>query len=131
MATIKSCMSTNISLPDLTFQPFQPRNMHFPCRTFGKSATLKRSFQATWFNRFNWLHYDSMNGSIRCFTFCTAVKDGKAVTNGVTKQAFLVKALLIGRWVSLLFKARKAQYTLTDSAFRSFRSPTAVRNLTN
>ena len=45
----------------------------------------------------NWLHYDSTNDSVHCFTCCKAVKDGKAVTDGVTEQAFLVKALLIGK----------------------------------
>ena len=69
----------------------QLRNMHFPSHTFRKSATVKRSFQATWFNRFNWLHYNSTNDSVSCFTCCKAVKDGKTVTNGVREQAFLVK----------------------------------------
>ena len=65
--------------------------MHFPSCIFGKSATGNRSFQVTWFNRFNWLHYDSTNDSVHCFTCCKAVKSGKAVTNDVTEQAFLVK----------------------------------------
>ena len=91
MGTIKPCMSPYVHVPDLSFQPFQPRNMHFPSRTFGKSAPVKRSFQATWFSRFNWLHYDATNDSVRCFTCCKAVKDGRAVINGLTEQAFLVK----------------------------------------
>jgi len=86
MATIKPS-----DIPDLSLQPFQPRNIHFPYRTFGKSAPVNPSFQATWFSRFNWLHYDSTNDSVRCFTCCKAVKDGRAVSTGVTEQAFLVK----------------------------------------
>ena len=34
---------------------------------------------------------DSTNDSVRCFTCCKAVKDGGAVSTGVTEQAFLVK----------------------------------------
>ena len=79
---------TPSDIPDLSLQPFQPRNIHFHYRTFGKSAPVNRSFQATWFN---WLHYDSTNDSVRCFTCCKAVKDGRAVSTGVTEQAFLVK----------------------------------------
>ena len=78
-------------IPDLSLQPFQQRNIHFPYRTFGKSPPVTRSFRATWFSRFNWLHYDSTNYSVRCFTCCKAVKDGRAVSTGVTEQAFLVK----------------------------------------
>ena len=78
-------------VPDLPLHPFQPKNIQFPYRSFGKSAPVKRSFQAGWFQRFNWLHYDSTSDSARCFTCSKAVKDGRAVTNGVTEQAFLVK----------------------------------------
>jgi len=86
MATIKPS-----DIPDLSLQPFQPRNIHFSYRTFGKSAPVNRSFQATWFSRFNWLRYNSTNDSVRCFTCCKAVKDVRAVSIGVTEQPFLVK----------------------------------------
>ena len=34
---------------DLPLEPFQPKHIAFPCRSFGKSAAVNRSFQATWF----------------------------------------------------------------------------------
>ena len=39
-------------VPDLSLQPFQPRNIKFPYR---KTALVKCSFQVTRFNRFSWL----------------------------------------------------------------------------
>ena len=35
----------------------QPKNIHFPFRTYCKQAT-KRCFKAVWFDQFSWLHYD-------------------------------------------------------------------------
>ena len=43
---------------------------------------MNRSFQATWFNKLAWLHYDVMQDASRCFTCCKAVKDGRAVDTG-------------------------------------------------
>jgi len=43
---------------DLPLEPFQPMHIAFPSRSFRKSAPVNRSFQATWFNKFAWLHYD-------------------------------------------------------------------------
>ena len=86
MATIKPS-----DIPDLSLQPFQPRNIHFPYCIFGKSAPVNRSFRVTWFSMFNWLHYDSTDDSVRCFTCCKALKDGRVISTGVTEQAFLVK----------------------------------------
>ncbi len=71
--------------------PYQLTHIAFPSRSFGKSAPVNRSFQAAWFNRFKWLHYDVAQDAARCYTCCKVVKDGRAVANGVTEQAFLVK----------------------------------------
>ena len=46
MATIKPS-----DVWDLPLQPFQPRNISFPHHSFGKTNPVKRSFQATWFNK--------------------------------------------------------------------------------
>jgi len=64
---------------DLPLEPFQPMHIAFPSRSFRKSAPVNRSFQATWFNKFAWLHYDVAQDAARCFTCCKAVKGGRAV----------------------------------------------------
>ena len=46
------------SVHDVQDQAYQPSNFSFPRREFGKSAPVKRAFQASWFNRWKWLHYD-------------------------------------------------------------------------
>ena len=86
-----SMASSEDVIGDLPLQPFQPMHIVFPSRTFGKSAPVSRSFQATWFNKFKWLHYVVAQDAARCFTCCKAVKDGRAVATGVTERAFLEK----------------------------------------
>ena len=76
---------------ELPVEPFQPRHIAFPSRSFGKSDHVKRLFQANWFNKFPWLHYDLARDAVRCFMCCKAVKDGRAVATGVTEQTYLVK----------------------------------------
>lgn len=76
---------------DVPDQAFQPAYISFPCREFGKSAPMKRSFQATWFNRFKWLHYDLGQDAAYCFVCCKAVKEGKVRLSTYIEESFLVK----------------------------------------
>ena len=76
------------AVPD---KPFQPTQIQFPRREFGKSAPVRRSFQATWFNRFKWLHYDVGRDAAYCFICCKAVKEGKIRLASYVEESFLVK----------------------------------------
>ena len=58
-------------------QPHQPRKFSFPKRSFGKSNVVKRSFQATWFDKFAWLHYDESNDLAFCHLCSRAETEGK------------------------------------------------------
>ena len=48
-------------------EPNQPQNFKFPARTFG-NQNFKRSFQSSWSDKFEWLHYDADSDSAFCFT---------------------------------------------------------------
>ena len=75
-------------------QPFQPTHIRFPCRKFGKSTPVKRSFQACWFNRFKWMHYGVGQDAAYCFVCCKAVKEGKMRLSSQTEESFLVKGFI-------------------------------------
>ena len=75
-------------------QPYQPTHIQFPRREFGKSAPVKRSFKACWFNRFKWLHYDVGQDAAYCFVCCKAVKEGKMRLSSHTEESFLVKGFI-------------------------------------
>ena len=57
----------------LLTEPNQPRKHAFPSRTFGKQD-YQRSFQASWFEKFKWLHYDADSDSAFCFTCIKALQ---------------------------------------------------------
>ena len=76
---------------DVPNETFQPTHIALPRREFGISAPVRRSFQATWFNRFKWLHYDVGQDSAFCFVCCKAVKERKVRLSSYTEQSFLVK----------------------------------------
>ena len=54
------------------------------------SAPVNSSFQAKYFSV---AAYDLALDSIHCFTYCKAVKDGRALASGVTEQTYVVKRL--------------------------------------
>ena len=60
-------------LPDVGNEPNQPHHCRSPKRSFGKKTAVYRSFQATWFNWWWWLHYDSSRDLAFCFTCVKAI----------------------------------------------------------
>ena len=67
----------------------QPNYDKFPQRAFGKTNSVKRSFQDSWFTNRTSLHYDEAND----LTFCmVAYTDGKLNSNNIEK-AFIINGL--------------------------------------
>ena len=64
-------------LPDVGDEPSQPRRYNFPKQSFGKKSVVYRSFQAAWFDRWRWLHYDCSRDLAFCFTCIKAIKTEK------------------------------------------------------
>ena len=65
------------NMPNIGSKPSQPRHFNFPKRPFGKKNVVYRSFQAVWFDRWQWLHYDCSRDVAFCFTCIKAIKTGK------------------------------------------------------
>ena len=66
-------------------QPNQPSNLKFPKREFGCKTKVKRSFQATWFKRWRWLHYDESNDVAFCYWCIKAYKEKKLTVSNADK----------------------------------------------
>ncbi len=64
------------SLTKLPEKPFQPTEIAFPRRHFGKSSVVYRSFQSAWFRKWKWLHYDVGSDKAYCFTCLGAIQAG-------------------------------------------------------
>ena len=74
---------------DVPNEPFQPTHISFPPKEFGKSSPVRRTFQASWFNRYKWLHYDLGQDTAYCFICCKAVKERKVQLSFKTEKSFL------------------------------------------
>ena len=64
----------------------QPRNYLYPKRKFGKD---ERSFLPSWYEKWNWLHYDKVEDSVYCI-ICTNVYHHNMI-NKVKVENFFVK----------------------------------------
>ncbi len=72
-STIIASREKNL-LDNLPESPHQPLSFNFPKRKFGKKTILERSFQASWFDRWTWLHYNEAEDCVHCFLCLKAVK---------------------------------------------------------
>ncbi len=74
-STISETISREKNLLDnLPESPHQPLSFNFSKRKFGKKTILERSFQASWFDRWTWLHYNEAEDCVHCFLCLKAVK---------------------------------------------------------
>ena len=69
-------------------KPHQPRTFSFPKRQFGKSKPALRSFQASWFGSWSWLHYHEATDSAFCFLCAKAIRE-KKMSSGNADVAFV------------------------------------------
>jgi len=68
---------SSISVVEVGDKPNQPRLQTFPKRSFGIKSINYRSFQAAWYGKWKWLHYDQSLDKAYCHTCIQAVKQGK------------------------------------------------------
>ena len=64
-----------MAVPSVPHQP--PSTYKFPKRIFGKNRVVERSFQASWFQKWKWLHYDEANDLAFCHTCMKANSEAK------------------------------------------------------
>ena len=72
----------------LPAHPHQPRNLKFPSRNFGKKTIVSRSFQAGWFDRYKWLHYDERTDAVFCHT-CRSAKEKNRLKSSRKDASFI------------------------------------------
>ena len=62
--------------------------MVFPKTVFGKK---ERSFNASWYSKFPWLHYDMRSDSVFCYTCMVAHTKGHKAVSGNADPAFMTR----------------------------------------
>ena len=72
-----SNMTTN-NVPD---KPHQPASFNFPQQSFGQKKVVHRSFQPSWFNHWQFLHYDESRDIVFCHTCLKGFEQKKMKSN--------------------------------------------------
>lgn len=85
---LRCCRREMDGYPDIGDGPFQPRSQEYPKRAFGISHVVFRSFQATWYDNYPWLHWDVKRERAFCYT-CVKAARGKLLLNSKTDAAFI------------------------------------------
>ena len=70
---VNSGMASSIVYPP---KPHQPRHFSFPKKVWGKAVL--RAFQASWFDKWSFLHYDEANGLGSLPYLCTHLQQEHA-----------------------------------------------------
>ncbi len=70
-------LSVNMAAPAVPEKPHQPRSFCFPKRSFGKKQVVQRAFKPTWFDQWNWIHYDESTDTAVCHICARADEQGK------------------------------------------------------
>ena len=77
MASLQMASSSRENLPEISSLPHQPTAFSFPKRSFGKKNVSLRSFQASWFRQWPFLHYDEARDVVHCHTCVMGFKEKK------------------------------------------------------
>ena len=88
--TTEDSTAEELPTPDVGKTPSQPKKVKFPKRSFGKTKTVYRSFQAAWFDRWSWLHYDASHDKTFCHVCVTACKQN-LIASSVLERAFITR----------------------------------------
>ena len=89
-ATVDRRSNLRASLKTFT-EPYQPHTgFTFPATCEGGAKKKKRSFQASWFEKFSWLHYDVANDAAFCFN-CVRALEKKQVLSDNIDPAFVTQ----------------------------------------
>ena len=79
MATSKLGANSSTSYSPIAEKPHQPVTFDSPKTEYRKHVVVKRNFQAAWFARWTWLHYQESNDCVFCHTCVKAFKEMKMI----------------------------------------------------
>ena len=119
-------LSLEDRLKSLT-QPNQPKTFDFPPRVFGSK---QRKFQASWFDKYPWLHYDSSTDSAFCY-HCVKANYTNALSASRTDQAFTTKGFT--NWKKAMtkdgFHDHELSHAHREATLRIIKAPVEYVNI--
>ena len=83
---------TTSSVPD---KPHQPASFNFAQLSFGQKKVVHRSFQPSWFNHWQFLHYDKSRDAVFCHTCLKGFEQKKMKSIELILLLYVLNSTLI------------------------------------
>ncbi len=112
-------------------KPNQPQQFDFPKREFGKAKPVKRAFQAQWFKKWRWLHYDCSKDTVFCHTCILAFRRGilKQSQGNVKDSAFIFSGFSNWKDGTVAFAAHEKSVTHKKAVDAIITIPSTTQNV--
>ena len=110
-------------------KPHQPRNFKFPQWNFGQKTVVKRSFQASWFNKWTWLHYVEDKDLALCFACYKAKAENKLNWASNADEAFISKGFSNWKDASVKFANHESSNCHKEAVLKVVTLPAVTRDV--
>ena len=110
-------------------KPHQPLSFKFPKREYGKKTVVKRSFQAQWFKRWSWLHYDEDRDVVFCFTCVKAYLEKKLHSTSSLEATYISKGYSNWKDAVIRFTSHQASTCHRDAVLKTITLPATTRDV--
>ena len=111
------------SLPS---EPHQPYSFPFPKREFGKA---RRSFKASWFTRWSWLHYLEDQDAVMCFICARASSEKKLNWSNNAEASFISKGFSNWKKATTKFSAHDESKCHKEAVMQMLILPSTTANV--
>ena len=95
-----------MAAPCVPLTPHQPSTHKFLKRSFGKNRVVEQSFQASWFLKWKWLHYNESDDLVFCHTCMKANAEGKLKCRAL-EPSFVTRGFSNWKDATMLFRKHK------------------------
>ena len=114
------------SLPEV---PNQPKDLQFPQRSFGKTKIVKRSFQPSWCDKWQWIHYNENEDSVLCFTCAQAATQKKVQWSTNADLAFISRGFYNWKDATVKFTQHAASKCHEESVLKVVTQPSTSKDI--
>ncbi len=97
-------------------------------REVGRQVKVKRSFQATWFQRWNWLLYDESHDVVFCH-LCVKAYQEKKLSSGSIDHSFICNGFSNWKDACNKFKAHECSKCHKDSVEKILTLPRTTHDI--
>jgi len=117
------------SVPPIGGRPHQPITFHFPQQEFGQKTVIKHSFQAKWFSKWPWLHYNEDNDGIYCFRCIRAYSENKLLGVSNLEKTYISTGFTNCKEATSRFASHEGSRCHKDALLKMVALPATTRDI--